>query len=872
MNVLLQLTIRNLMLNRKRTIVTIIGVILSGAMICGAAALAASFQDVFIRSAKVTDGGHHVTFYEVPYEDSKYIVSHVNTETSMFSKDIGYALLEQSANLPYLMIKGYDAAAFEHMPVRLKEGRFPEKPGEIVLSESVFYHGGVELHPGDALTLQIGRRVADGEVIDHLPLSDGESLDVFATRVFTVTGIIEKPSFEMGEAGYGAVAYLSEDSLQPQEKVNVSVILKKPKQVFELAPQMAETAGIAEWNISYNRELLKWMGITSNDRVNEMFFTASMIVSLLIVIGSVTVIYNAFAISVSERKKQFGMLSSVGATGRQIRRIVFYEAFLLGIIGIPIGILSGYAGIGVTIQIINQINKNSLFSLIEEMRLVILPETILISVFFLALTIFISAYLPAKRAARISPVEAIRQTTDIKLERKHVRTMRWTRRVFGIEGELALKNLKRNRRRYRATVFSLFISIVLYVSFSSFINYGLASGGLYFADVPYDYLVVKEELPAEDRIRLYKEVMELKEVEQGAIVRSFHLTAKNLALTQFGSYIRNEVIRSEEHPMRDAFDDPDGGYQIGVNIMTLGDEAFAQYAAELGLNKQDFENTEQPAGILINKNKVDYPAYAEYEPLNAEAGQRLTLFDMPYDEEGSPISFEVVVGAVADDIHFASGFAGLTGVNMIVSDQVFAHLLPQLHEQSREMAEHAQLVLQVAEETNHVSFMEQIKVLDARLFPGPYLNIVEMNELGKEMERSKTIISIFLYGFISLITLIGVTNIFNTISTNIALRRREFAMLKSVGLTPAGFNKMMNYESIFYGLKALLYGLPAGILLSVWMYNTINRVFQFTFMLPWKEIAVCVIAVFMIVFITMLHSSRKLKKENIIHALKDENF
>ena len=137
----------------------------------------------------------------------------------------------------------------------------------------------------------------------------------------------------------------------------------------------------------------------------------------------------------------------------------------------------------------------------------------------------------------------------------------------------------------------------------------------------------------------------------------------------------------------------------------------------------------------------------------------------------------------------------------------------------------------------------------------------------KSMDTLKLFISIFLYGFITIITLIGITNVFNTINTNIQLRRKEFAMLRSVGLSPKGFNKMIYYESIFYGLKALLYGLPAGIALSYLMYYIFGGVGAFSFSLPWMPILICIVAVFLIVYSTMLYAGSKIKKENILDAL-----
>lgn len=146
-----------------------------------------------------------------------------------------------------------------------------------------------------------------------------------------------------------------------------------------------------------------------------------------------------------------------------------------------------------------------------------------------------------------------------------------------------------------------------------------------------------------------------------------------------------------------------------------------------------------------------------------------------------------------------------------------------------------------------------------------------MEEQRQAAESLTIIIQVFTYGFVILLALISVANIFNTLSTSIALRKREFAMLKSVGMTPQGFNQMMDYESLFYGLKALLYGLPLSFAVMVLMYRIMSRNLEFGFFVPWGSVLIAVVAVYAVVGVTMLYGGKKIKKQNIIEGLRQEN-
>ncbi|NLA11674.1 MAG: ABC transporter permease [Firmicutes bacterium] len=873
MNILNSLTWRSLKLNRRRTIVTIIGIILSAAMICATITIAVSFQDLFVRRAKQTDGDFHATFYRVAPEQVKYLTEHAYTEKAMLSRTAGFALFEESTSeeRPYFLLKEYDHTALRHMPISLTEGHYPEKAGEILLSEEAIKKGGKAYRIGDTITLDLGERLdPEGKPLpEESPHDDTEQFVTSSTRAYTITGFIAKPHFEhfSSAPGFTAVSFLEPPASGAAEAVNVSILGKKPRQLYDRVPEMAEAAGNVEY--VYNNELLKFLGISKNEQAIAALNTVAGIIILLIIVGSVTVIYNAFAISVSERKKQFGLLASTGATPGQIRRSVFFEGLILGLIGIPLGVLSGIGGIGVTLSAVNRLAGELMFGAEGlALRAVISPGMVPLTAAFVALIIFISAYLPSNRAAAISPIEAIRQSADIKISGKTVKTSPLTRRIFGLEGELALKNLKRNRRRYRTTVFSLFISIVLFISFSTFINYALTGGGMYYQELNFDFSVMVDSLTPEEQTDLGAQVAALDGVERCTAQRTI-LTDAWLPPESFSTYFQKTFIDNERLPADEA-----GRYHLYFHLTALGEKEFETFIEEEGLEMKIFQDTNNPRAILINNSRTYEEKLTEYKPLRAATGDRLELSGMIDQEEGQETAaptITVELGAVTGSLPLGLQHADLGWVDLLVSDTLFEATRLLIEEQGgiTSYASGGSLQLYLITDGS-TDLGEQLRTICEQYTEGLYIQ--DVKAIQREMKQTTTAVSIFLYGFITLITLIGVTNIFNTISTNVALRRREFAMLKSVGLTPGGFNKMINYESIFYGLKALLYGLPVSILITLGLYNGFGNVFGFAFFLPVKEILICIAGVFVIVFITMLHAGSKLKHDNIIDALKEENL
>ena len=318
---------------------------------------------------------------------------------------------------------------------------------------------------------------------EYVALQDGETFTPSVSKTYTVVGVMAPLSDETSmPAAFPALTYLDPAQLAAADNVDISILARDPRSIYTSAPEMAKSAGLevitgpdgqpAKESISYNEELLPWLGASGRSNYVRFFLVIIATLIALIVCGSALVIYNAFAISIGERKKQFGMFASVGATSAQIRRIVLTEAGVIAAIGIPLGILGAIAGVGILLKLTQGIVSQLILDAEQGMPLVVSPLVIGLTVLFSAATILLSAWIPARRAARVSPIDAIRQSGEIQEGKPlNLRTSPLIRRVFGFEGELALKSLQRDRKKYLTTVLSLMISIILFVAFNALMLY-----------------------------------------------------------------------------------------------------------------------------------------------------------------------------------------------------------------------------------------------------------------------------------------------------------------------------------------------------------------------------------------------------------------
>ncbi len=608
--------------------------------------------------------------------------------------------------------------------------------------------------------------------------------------------------------------------------------------------------GEKNYTINYNTYILTYKGVSRMSGFQGMLYSVCGILITVIMIGSILVIYNSFAISVSERKKQFGMLSSVGATKKQIKKSVLYEGLVLGMIGIPIGIISGICGIGITLRIVNNLLKPMIMEegMNWNLHLVISWESIIIAAVLIGITIYLSVMLPARRASKISEVEAIRGNDEIKIKAKKLKTRKFIRRWFGIEGELALKNLKRSKKKYRTTVISLMISIILFVSVSGFVGYMYSGFDAIYQSVDYDYSISvyasdtdtqkQEEKQLSDKLENSKNIDKLTIVHQ--VVASTLLTEDRLDTNM------QKAIKEKER-VRECFYKEEDKYQIGVRVIALNDKQMEEYLKQIGITK-----IEDNQVILINYIDLLRTAKMEGNLTNLKQKEMIELAygvrqknnknldEVTYEThkkwfEIAKVTNKMPFGLVNQDNPSLIAITTKKGLESLETQSFMSMMFTakyekELEEELKEI-EKANMQIQV--------YVENVK------------------QTIQAQRNTKLIINIFLYGFIALISAIGIANIFNTISTNINLRKREFAMLKSIGMTDKGFKKMLDLECIFYGTKALLFGLPIGILICYFLNQGFGNAIEFAFYLPWSSIIISIISVYAVVFFTMLYASRK---------------
>ncbi|MEK4237007.1 ABC transporter permease [Paenibacillus sp. FSL H7-0714] len=867
MNIVNKLTLRHLKQNKRRTLVTIIGVIISVAMVTAVATLGFSFMELMRQQSISTNGEWHVQYRNVTKAQLKAIEADDATKTLVISNDRGYAPLEggQNENKPYWYIKEYNLAGFKQFPIELLDGRLPKTNYEVVISEEIAKNAKVTYKIGETLTLDVGERVTRDDKNSGQPLSQNERLrteeDTLNEEIihkkpmnYTIVGVIKRPTWEpTWSPGYTALSYVDESLIGAAEKTTATVVLNKvDSSIYKHAEELAQENNIE--SISYNNSLLRYYGVTNNDGLRNTLLSLSVIVMTVIIIGSVSLIYNAFAISVSERARHLGMLSSVGATKRQKQNSVFFEGMIIGLISIPIGILCGITGIGITFMFINSMIQDVL-GITEKLTLVVTPLSLLTACVVSIMTIFISTYLPARKASKISAIDAIRQSTDVKLSGKAVKTSKFVRKLFGIEAEIGLKNLKRNKRRYQATVFSLVISIVLFLSVTSFTSNMRKSVELSQDGLNYDIQVYMGTEDAQKVDRLTKSITALPNITEYNVVRELSLSSwideKDMAKEL------QEIVEKDSSILKN------GKYPYYIQIHALNEQGLRTYAESVGVSYEQLTDLNQMSAIVndtVTFEDENAKKIIETKALHSEIGQKLDLIYTDWDTEKETKLSPVEIVALTDKRPMGVHSAQVGGLNIIVSDQVF----DQLTNDTMSNDIQSRLNLNSSDPLATQQAIEEMKERNV------YVQNVFQNR--QNSEQMIMLMSIFTYGFIALITLISIANIFNTISTSISLRKREFAMLKSVGMTPNGFNKMINYESIFYGIKSLLYGLPISIVVMYLIYRSMMSSFSYGFALPWMSILYVIVAVFIIVSSAMLYSSSKVKKENIIDALKQENI
>ena len=932
MSIFTKLTIRNLKLNRKRTIGTIIGIMLATSLICIVAGIATTLQKSMVATTVEETGYYHIKLSDITEKDIEKFKNNRDVKAVNVVTDVGYSWLDGSTNSqrPYLHLYSIDKSSFDNMSLKLIEGRYPENSSEIAIDEDVLLNSTKQYKLGDTITLNIGDRyegdkyvssgfdylhyksegipedvmdlssnestteadtiLADsntnasntgentlaesknsGDALDDNALNEQETsenkshdaesvsntqeeanikadkttiteetLKVKTTKEFKIVGIISNNDLPIRrvsyliDAGFTCVTNGLNDG-----QTEMYIALKKPYDCIESFKEMIgidfSKRGEMDWNsnstynYSINYNLLNWESIELSD-LASMIIALFIVITVIVMITSIYCIKNAFAISLTEKIRMYGMLSSVGATKKQIKKSAVQEGMILSLIGIPIGILVGTILVYILSIIVSSIIDGAInIKIVFNMPIV----AIIIATILSFATIYLSCLSAARKARKVTPLEAIRSTNEIKIKRKKLKSPKIIKKIFGMGGVIAYKNLKRSKKKYKTTVVSIAISVFIFIATSTLITYAFEAMGGFYED--YDFNV---------NVSTYSnDGQNLLDILNAGNFQDYTLVYK----------IPSDTASSKTMQIEDK------------NILS-----------DLGIERiNNLEISSTPQIIVIGLNGKNFKEYAEKFNLNYDKiKDKIILNDYAQIfEDGRTIKGRNLKCKEGDTI---SGI--IDGVNLSLEIAKITDEYPSgLYNTSYG---NGLAVVNVEEYADKLKFVPENLALNVEKpadvtenINTNYKDVYAQNieQQVKFYNAVKLLASVFAYGFIAIITLIGITNIFNTLTSNIELRQKEFAMLKSIGMTKKEFNRMVNLETIFYSVKALLYGIILGLIASFAIYKAFANSLDYGFIWPIQALIISVVFVFIIVFIIMRFAIGKINKQNIIETIRKEN-
>ncbi|MDD4282481.1 MAG: ABC transporter permease [Bacilli bacterium] len=830
MKILNNLTLKYLKMNKKKMLVSIIGILLSSTLLFTIGLGFSTVKQVTIDYAQNERGSQHVTFETIPYSNIELLEQDSNIDKVIIEEVIDnynyeYAHLNCSANIIRVNVLYEDY-------ITLSTGRIPTSENEIIVPISFARH--TQLNVNDTIKDYIIVGVYEKSLIHYYQFYEGH---IYSEEYIYINGDINKDSKVNFYVEYKSINNIfnkinkTADSLNLDYKIN-----NKGKN--------AEARQYENTDINYS--LLSAHG--KYEIFKQKLTSYSVLGLILFVLSStsILVIFNSFTISLSERKKYIGILRSVGITNKQLYKSMFFETSLFILISIPVSFILSFI---LTSSMLSKINNMLEGINVIAYKLTIYPSYMIISFVFILITVYLSAFFSIYVTEESSVIDLIRLNDDVDIEKG--KDNKLIRRIFGVEGELAYKNITRNKSKHSVALTTICITIVLFITFATIINYAIKNNQL---DLKSDFDINLMIPISDNREKIINEISNIKEVDEVVVYKSnflnFKLPSKDKINDKYYNYIANQN-----------FD--------GVSIYGFEKESFDNYKKKLKI-KDDTRNIiyNQKDHYLANEN----PTKSKEIRVEIFKNENISLefCDVDFQSLERKECYYTLDNFYLTDTYFVNK----KGQFMIVVDmETYNEIIGEANKYLDGDNETWNSYLQIG--INSKKF-EEFDVKIAEIIKS-YPN-VDITYHNAKLDNYKEYMSVkttefIMNSLITFIAIIALTSVYNTINTSIILRERDFSMLRSVGLSKQGFYKMIKLESVFLGLRSLLYGIPLS-LLVVLIFYIIDYLGQrqITMIFPTKYFIICFIGVIVIIFLTMWYSFSKVKDKNIIDSIKNENI
>lgn len=641
----------------------------------------------------------------------------------------------------------------------------------------------------------------------------------------------------------------------------LDIYLGNPRTAYEDMPQVAELLGFDTNRIEYHESLLARRFVFAPGESVPLLWAVYGIILLLMCFSLVLIIRSAFQFSMNARMHQMGILSSIGATPKQIRRVLVQEALALS--GLPI-LLGTAGGVGVCLAFLQFANsltarlqtKTSITPAVFTYHWLVFIITLLLSVG----TVLLSAWLPARRLSKISPLEAIKG--EMEPQPKRMRKYTILSALFGVEGELARKSMYTRRKAFRTASLCLTLSFLVVSMMLVVITFSdISTGNTYwdrYRDA-WDIMIeiesagaIDSTLPSELRaIHGINTLTAYQKATGYAVIGEGAMSDEVKALGGYGALNSGAQTRD------------DGAFVVETPIIVLDNDSFDQYATQVGAPG----TVDHSSAIVVNRiwDSVHSPyQHKEYVHfLQEEEGRALSLFaDTSAAAEAGEMT---VVGYAGQPPNLREEYPNFSLVQ-IVSQNAYSSLMETLPPSDNTWY----ITIRALSEDAIPSIEAQCANVLGDQYSYTMENRPEKAKANGDMiDGYRTILT----AICVLLACIGIANVFANTLGYAFQRKREFARYQSVGLTPKGISKMLCVEMLILGVKPILLSIPFNTLFILIALNQ-STVTMEQFIGKMPLVQMLVFAMFMLGSIGLAYgiAARQLKESSIVDALKDDVF
>lgn len=808
-------------------------------------------------------------------EKLKHITENPDVESTMI-KGNWYTAKLHDTKRPYLLSRDANKEFWTNMNFNnsILEGRLPEEPGEIVISK-LFFTDNPQYKVGDKLILPVGNRILNNEKLQtNAYEKEGETFEALKTMTYRIVGELDISGVSLFP-GYISMGYSDTSDILQTDELTVYMNFKNPRKIFKELANIAESVGLdkneyGQYEVRYNTPLLDLYGISDKDTTNIqlILILAIAVIMILLIIGAfILIIYNAFALSANSRIKELSILKSLGATPKQIKYSVIYEGLLLWVIQLPISLIIGYIFSNLVFS-----KVNGILSLIEDYKSMQISFPWIAISFSLALsliTVLISAYIPARKVAKVPAVSGILQNSQL-IKLKKPRRYLVTKKLLGIEGELAASQFSANKKSLRIIILSLTMSFVLISSYINIISIYNLADSKNDKEVSHD-ITLDLNIVHEPDIEMINKVTSIPGVKDSVIKRQVRTA------TYVGSEDESDVfstsggfsgINSNKYNVLKE----DDKYRVIVNLVGLSNESFKKYCNDIGADYEKYNIESTMSGVLINTTYHsfgDSKITEKISLLNTKEGSQMCLYEKVDDAMYTNNNFNIEISDITDKYPTEIN-NNRYNLALIVPMEKYLKIVDDFSSERILESNRISIGLLVGNDDSSRVKKELTNITSSYLGSEDF-SIWTLLEEENHKKLVQEAIKISVFAIALMIGIIGIFNAFSVVSNNMKLRKKEFAMLRSIGLTPKGLNKMITLEGLLFALMPILISIPVVLIICWYMLNLTPITWgEYISVFPSESITIYAVLIFIAIFSSYWISSRSVKRSNIIESMRDQ--